>query len=103
MLDNDFIEIFPVGDNVGVNAITPARVKASLAAKLVKTKLWSYTPKPKNEKDVNLFIGKAKAEISDEMAKLEAERAKLIREREEFEAQRAESLTSGRGRKKAEV
>lgn len=100
---NEFIEVFPVGKNVGKDILTPVRVSPDKAAKLVRTKLWSYQPKATSQQDVDLMVVKAKQEVNAELQALNAERAALLKEREELEALRAETLTSGRGRKKSEV
>ena len=104
------VQLFPTRANVGKDVVTPQYFDEKFAAKLVKTKLWSYRPSPSTQDDINLMVGKAKEEISQDMAIIQAEKERLRKEREELEALRAELLTpkaeaetARRGRPKAEV
>jgi hypothetical protein len=97
------IMLFPQRMNVGKDKATGEMFNEALAARLVKTKLWGYTPMAENQDDVNLFLNKAKSEIADDAKanRLEAERLK--QEREDLERLRAELLTGSKTKKKTEV
>lgn len=66
-MEKKFIEIFPIADNVGVDAVTPLAVTKAKADKLVATGLWAYSPQPKNKNDINLMLDKAKGELKDDL------------------------------------
>ena len=88
-----FIEIFPARGNVGKDAITPQRMPEALAHKMVKTKLWSYTPVANTKDDIALMVNQAKGELSSEMKNIAEEKERLRLEREDLEALRAQLLT----------
>ena len=99
------IQLYPQRKNVGKNGITPEFFNEHLAKKLVKTKLWGYTPSVNTKEDIELIALEAKRENAQERNEIELERERLIKEREELEILRAELLTSSKklGRPKAEV
>jgi len=87
------IKLFPQRSNVGTSGLKGHEVGAKLAEKLVKTKLWGYTPAVNSKDDIEQMALAAKREIGNDLKELEAERERLKREREEIEEMRAELLT----------
>lgn len=89
----DKVQLFPARPNVGKDVVTPEWFSEGMANKMVKTKLWSYTPVATTQDDINLMLNKAKGELKEDADANRLERERLTAEREELEALRAELLT----------
>jgi hypothetical protein len=99
------VQLFPARPNVGKDVVTPEWFSEGMAKKMVKTKLWSYTPVATTQDDINLMLDRAKGELKADSEAIALEKERLKAEREELEALRAELLTKTKvdGRKKTEV
>lgn len=98
------VELFPIGGNknLGDGSMKGWKVPKTLADKFLKTKMWSTVPVPTTKEDLTVLFNDGKVELLERERELNAERERLIREREEIEALRAELLT-GKKPKKSEV
>lgn len=95
------VELFPARSNVGAGGLTAWKFPANIAEKLIKTGLWSATPKIKNEKDVAELLSKGRAELLAEASQFEQQKAEFERMKQELEDLKAQLLTDGGESKKA--
>lgn len=98
----NLVDIFPARANVGKDIVTPERVNEKFAEKLVKTGLWTYTPKPSTQDDLSLMLNEAKKELSNEKQSLAKERAELEAMKAEIEKSKLQTVSPVK-QKKAEV
>lgn len=97
------IMLFPQRMNVGKDKVTGEMFDETLAQRLVRTKLWGYSPVVENQNDATLFLNKVKGEIAEDVMANKREAERLRKEREELEQLRAELLTGSKKTKKTEV
>jgi hypothetical protein len=97
----DLVELFPARSNVGAGGLTAWHFPAKLAQKLIASKLWSATPKIKNEKDVAELLSKGRAELMAEASQFEQQKAEFERMKQELEDLKAQLLTDSSEAKKA--